>query len=316
MSFRFFALSLPLLLLSSLLPAQEFRSETPAAPVPLTPALVTLGRVPIVQKQVNEVSLLLSVTDEKGHFVEGLKPQDFSIFDNSKQQSSITFFQSQTNLPLDVALVLDASGSMATRFDAEKWTINLFLREVIRHEDLVELFAFNNKIRAMLPVHYNWRQVSRQVKKMKPRGETALYDAVTAAAQWLQQDQRPARRIIILLTDGEENASKTTLDATLGTLLKTGAAVYSVNDGDDLDSNVGQQGETTLKLLALSTGGAYHRAAFDGDVGTAFGKIRKELRSQYAIAYRLSDRSVPGFHYLEVLAGKLYVHCRSGYYAH
>jgi VWFA-related protein len=118
------------------------------------------------------------------------------------------------------------------------------------------------------------------------------------------------------MSDGEENASKTNLDATISTLLKTEATVYAVNDGDDTDSKTGKEGETTLKQLASATGGAYSRAAFSGDVGSAFGKIRKELRSQYAIAFKPSDHSLHGFHYLEVLAGKLHVHCRSGYYAH
>jgi Ca-activated chloride channel homolog len=204
---------------------------------------------------------------------------------------------------------------MATRLEAEKWTIDTFLRQIVRDEDSVELFAFNNTVHQMLPIDYNWRHVFRTIKNLKPQGETALYDAVSKAAQWLIEDRRPARHVIILLSDGEENASKTNLDQTLTLLLKAGAAVYSVNDGDDQASDVAMQGESLLKRLAVSTGGTYLHAAFDGDVGTAFGRIRNELRSQYAIAYKPSDRSAQGFQYLNVLAGKLYVHCRTGYYA-
>lgn len=292
--------------------AQQFQaSPTPATVAPV----LTMGKAPLVEKQVTEVSLVLSVTDRKGHYVHGLKPQDFSIFDDSKPQTSITFFQSQTDLPLDVALVLDTSASMTSRLDAEKWTIASFLGEVVRHEDSITLFAFSDSVRAVVPIRYNWRQVSRQLKNIKPGGETALFDAVTAAAQHLQQDPRPARHIIIILSDGEENASRANLESTVSALLKAETTVYAINDGDDIDSSVGEQGETTLKSLASASGGAYSRAAFSGDVGSAFGKIRKELRSQYAIAFKPSDHSQRGFHYVQVLAGKLHVHCRSGYYA-
>lgn len=303
-----------LLLVPRCLHAQQFQPHTPATPAAVAPVLTT-GKIPLIEKQVTEVSLVLSVTDHKGHFVQGLKSQDFSIFDDSKPQTSITFFQSQTDLPLDVALLLDTSGSMTSRLEAEQWTIGCFLREVIRHDDSVTLFTFNDGVRDIVPIRYNWRQISRGLRKVKPGGETALFDAITVAAEHLEQDPRPARRLIIVLSDGEENASKMNLNNTISELLKDETTVFAVNDGDDTDSAAGQAGETTLKSLATASGGAYSRASFSGDVGSAFGKIRKELRSQYAIAFKPSDYSHHGFHYLEVLAGKLHVHVRSGYYA-
>jgi VWFA-related protein len=216
---------------------------------------------------------------------------------------------------LDIAVVLDASASVGGRFEAEQHAITQFLHQTIRHEDSVELFVFNQAIRVIAPINYNWRDLSHRLKKVKPDGETALYDAVSTAADHLAQDQWPARRIIILISDGEENSSRATPSGTAAAVLKANAVVYAVNAGDDDDSDVGKQGVGVLKGLSESTGGNYFRASLDGDIGFAFSKIRKELRSQYALAYRPSDLLGSKFHAIRVVTGNLMVRCRRGYYA-
>ena len=282
--------------------------------LPLDPEMALLQNN-LFKKQVNEVNLVVSVTDRKGHFVNGLAAGDFSIFDNDHQQTKITFFQNQTDLPLDIAVVLDTSASVGARYEAEQHAITQFLHQTIRHEDSAVLFAFNQAIRVMAPINYNWRDLSRRLKKVKPEGETALYDAVSTAADHLAQDSWPARRIIILVSDGEENRSENTLSAATAEALKANAVIYTVNAGDDEDTDIGQGGVSVLKALSESTGGNYFQASEDGDVGSAFSKIRKELRSQYALAYKPSDLFATKFHAIRVVAGNLMVRCRRGYYA-
>jgi VWFA-related protein len=268
-----------------------------------------------IKRQVEEVNLILSVTDRKGHFVEGLGPSDLTILDDDKKQTAVTFFQNQTDLPLHVALVLDLSASIATRFNLERATIRDFLRQATRPSDSVELFAFNQRVQFVAPIQKDWKQVSRRVKQLKPNGETALFDAVSVAAQWLAQDPRAARRIIILVTDGEENASKTTLSETIAQALRADTAVYSVNVVDYVVDNDAMTGADILKKLSDATGGAYLRASENGDVGHAFGRIQRELRSQYAIAYKPSNLTENLFHHLKVIAARnLRVRCRTGYY--
>ena len=121
--------------------------------------------------------------------------------------------------------------------------------------------------------------------------------------------------MIIVISDGQENQSKATLDATRNTVLASGAVVYTIDAGDDDSSETGEQGRAVLKSLAASTGGGYFRSAFDGDIGSAFSKIRKDLRSQYAIAYKPSDLMQRRFHDLKIVARNLHVHCRTAYYA-
>lgn len=270
-----------------------------------------------MKKEVQEVNLVLSVTDRRGHFVQGLAPADLAIFDNDKLQTTLTYFQSQTDLPLRVAILLDISSSIGDRFTVEQETINAFLKRATTRRDSVELFAFNQYVQVDVPVTNNWNQLSRRVRQITPAGETAIYDALGTASRWLAQDNTPSRRIIILISDGEENRSTATLQDTVATVLRSEATVYSVNMQDlpPIDT-VTKEGTALLQKLADATGGAYLRAADNGDVGGAFGKIRWELRSQYAIAYKPSNLADKFFHQLRIAAStrNLRVRCRTGYY--
>ena len=306
-----------LFLLVSVFPlvAQQI-SESKAVSMSARSSFSAAGPVALtIRRQVEEVNLVLSVTDHKGHFVEGLGPSDLTILDDDKKQTALTFFQSQTNLPLHVALVLDLSASITAQFDMERSTMHQFLKDAIRPADSVELFAFNQRVQFVAPVQNDWKQISRRVKNLKPEGETALFDAVSTAAQWLGQDPRPARRIIILLTDGEENSSKTTLTETIAQVLRAETTVYAVNVIDYPDDVEAKQGIDILKKLSDATGGLYLRANQNGDVGHAFRRIQRELRSQYAIAYKPSNITGQLFHRLKVVAARnLRVRCRTGYF--
>ena len=267
-----------------------------------------------IDVHVREVNLVFSVTDHRGRFVNSLQPSDLTILDNGVEQTKLTYFERATDLPIKIALVLDISSSVAYRFDAEKDAIRSFLKAVARPMDSVMLFAFNENVQLTSPVTNNWNETAKRVKRLKPGGNTALYDAVSDASQWLALDQGAARRIMILVSDGEENKSRKTMDATISDALQADAAIYSVNVNDEDVTEESKQGAVVLKRLAEATGGAYLDDR-GHDIENAFGKIRRELRSQYALAYKLSNPGLRTFHQLQVLvASRLRVHCRSGYY--
>jgi Ca-activated chloride channel homolog len=276
---------------------------------PMAPATVT------IEQYVREVSLVLSVTDHKGRFVGNLQPSDFSILDNDKKQDVLTFFQSETDLPLRVALLLDVSSSVAYRFPLEQNTIGEFFREVARPPDRIAVFAFNQNVQMVEPITNNWKQVSSRVRKLKADGETALYDAISKGSAWLEQDRQPSRHIIILITDGQDNASKSSIDDTISRVLMAEASIYAINVDEDFPIELVKQGTANLKRLADATGGIYLRADTGGTVGRAFARIRRELRSQYALAYRPSNLTDQAFHQLRItVPDNLRVRCRTGYY--
>lgn len=267
-----------------------------------------------INVHVREVNLVFSVTDHRGKFVNSLLPSDLTILDNGVAQTKLTFFERETDLPIKIALVLDISSSVAYLFDEEKGAIRSFLKAVARPSDSVMLFAFNENVQLTSPVTNNWNETAKRVKRLKPGGNTALYDAVSDASQWLALDEGPARRILILVSDGEENKSRKTMDAAVSDALQADAAIYSVNVNDEDVTDESKQGAAILKHLAEATGGAYLDDR-QHDIAGAFGKIRRELRSQYALAYKLSNPGLRTFHHLQVLvASRLRVHCRSGYY--
>ncbi len=268
------------------------------------------------QFMVHEVSLVVTVTDPKGHFVRNLAPSDLQILDNNARQSAVTFFQSETDLPMDVAFVLDTSASVAYRFPAEQSAVSGFIHKVIRPFDSVMLFAFNQDLQFEAPIQNNWNRIYKRVRKLKPAGETAIYDAVCGATQWFARDQRPARRIMILISDGEENSSRASLDDAIRKALKADTSIYTVNVGDDRYTSDGKEGEHILKMLSDATGGNYMVASMSGDVSHAFSNLQHELRSQYAVAYRPSNLTGQMFHRIQIVAPhNLRLRYRTGYYA-
>lgn len=313
---RFHVFGMGLLSLVFLRPVLLCQSTPPLgiADSGVDPSLAASTPVETIDVHVHEVNLVLSVTDHRGRFVNSLQPSDLTILDNGVEQTKLTFFERETDLPLKIALVLDISASVTYLFDTEKGAIRSFLRAVARPTDSVMLFAFNQNIQLTSPVTNNWNQTAKRVKHLKPGGETALYDAVSSASQWLGLDQGPARRILILVSDGEDNKSKTTMDTTINDALKANAAIYSVNVNVESVSDEAKQGAAVLKHLAEATGGTYLDDP-EHNVAGSFGKIRRELRSQYALAYKLSNPGVRTFHHLQVLvAHRMRVHCRTGYY--
>ena len=280
-------------------------------------SLLSISPAEKISVHVQEVNLVLTVTDHRGKFVNRLQPSDLTIIDNGVQQMNVTFFERETDLPIKIALVIDISGSVAFRFDAEKGAIKSFLKNVAQASDSVMVFAFNQNIqlRSAVKSNRNWDDTARHLKHLSPEGETALYDAVLDASQWLGSDNGPPRRIMILITDGEENKSKATIGAAITSALKAEASIYSMNVSQDTSSQEGEQGTAILKQLADATGGAYLVVRDDNNFGGAFNKIRRELRSQYALAYKPTNPGFRTFHYLQVIVPRqLRVHCRSGYY--
>ena len=275
----------------------------------------TSKAVETINVHVHEVNLVLSVTDQKGRFVNNLQPSDLRVVDNDVEQTQLTFFKRETDLPIKIAMVLDISSSIAHMIGNEIGATRTFLRKVARPLDSVALVPFNQNVNVIIPVANNWSETKQLVKRMHPGGETALFDAVSTASEWLAVDHGPARHIMILISDGQENGSKKSISTAISAALNADAIIYSVNVAGENYTEDARQGAVTLRHLAEATGGTYLEYSDNGSITHAFDKIRRELRSQYSLAYKLSNPGVRTFHRLQVLIGdRRHVHCRSGYY--
>lgn len=296
----------------SLALAQEFNFPTTVADVPA--AALT------VYKRVDEVNLVLSATNRRGHFVRDLNPRDLVISDNGEPPDKVTYFQTQTDLPLRVALVIDSSDSVKYRFDFELKSAQGFLKRVLRpQDDSALVVGFNQNATLVQPLTSNLSQLARGLKSLKAQGDTALFDALALASDGLHPsapDSSAVRRVIVLLTDGEENSSHSTLEQAIEHALRAEAAIYIVNIKNVRASKEDIEGDRIIQELATSTGGTVLQGAENEDIVAAFRKIQDELRSQYALAYR--PRHLIGSYLFRPIRifgpDGVRIRCREGYY--
>ncbi len=275
---------------------------------------------PTFSKDVQEVSLILTVTNKHGRFVHDLNPKDISILDNDLPPEKITFFQSETDLPLRVALVVDTSESITYRFRFEQQAAAAFLKRILRPQyDLGTVIGFNQHVHVAQGPTSDTGKLKQGLDRLKVGGETAVFDAVRTAAQQLMTipDTQPNRRAIIVISDGEDNHSKIGLQDAIDAALHADAVVYVLTTNPQLSISLAEQGDRAMAQLAESTGGRLLRATDDDDVRGAFTKVAQELRSQYAISYKPAIKSPDGlFHHLIVLGPKkLRIYHRLGYFA-
>jgi Ca-activated chloride channel homolog len=295
----------------------------PAVTLPpaLMPSLAAEPALPTVRTRVDEVNLVLSVTNNHGHFVQDLGPSDIEISDNGEPPAKITYFQTRTDLPLRVALVIDMSDSVAYRFAFETKSAQAFLKKILRpKDDLALIVGFNQEPTLVAPPTSDVSRLSHALRSMKPGGETALYDAIAFASDRLREmpgSEDPVRHVIVLVTDGEENRSHISLDDAVQHALLAESVIYVVNTKEMPVTHEDRFGEEVINRLAQSTGGMVLAGRSEFDVESSFRKVQEELRSQYALGYR--PRNLIGnilFHPIRIFGPKgIRIRTRQGYYA-
>jgi Ca-activated chloride channel family protein len=274
---------------------------------------------PTIKTEVQEVNLTLRVTNRHGHFVSNLGPSDFTIHDNGEPPQKITYFESQSKLPLRLAIVIDTSDSVASAFDDEKRSAANFLTRILRStSDLALIMGFNQEVRLFQELASDKRLLSHAIRKLPGGGYTAIYDAVSAASQLLAKvrDTQTVRRAIILITDGEDNSSHIKLEQAEEVAQRNECAVYVMSINPETNPEK-EQSDRAMKEVSEVTGGTFLRVRTEEGLAIAFSKIDKELRSQYLMSYKPAGANPDGsFHRLVVSGPKeLRVHHRDGYFA-
>jgi Ca-activated chloride channel homolog len=274
-----------------------------------------------ITKTVNEVNVVFTVTDRHGRYVKNLAKADFSVLDDSKPVEQIRSFHSETDLPLQVGLMVDASNSVRDRFKFEQESAIEFLNQTVRPRyDKAFVVGFDVTPEVTQDFTDNTEALSRGVRALRPGGGTAMYDALYFACRdkLLKEQQSGAvRRAIILLSDGDDNMSHVTREEAIEMAQRAGVIVYSIST--NITGGTRRGGDKVLERIADATGG---RAFFPfqlNDVANAFVEIQDELRSQYALSYNPANLRNDGrYHTIEILAQNhkgLRVRSRRGYYA-
>jgi VWFA-related protein len=276
--------------------------------------------VTTIRTGTNEVNVVFTVTDKRGRRITDLKQGDFRILDDNKPPQEVRSFHAETNLPLQVGLLIDASNSVRDRFKFEQESAIEFLNQTIHPRyDHAFVVGFDVTPEVTQDFTDNSELLAHGVHDLRPGGGTALYDALYFACRdklMKAPKSTTVRRAIILLSDGDDNQSHVTREEAIEMAQRAEAIVYTISTNV---SGTKGPGDKVLERIADATGGKPFFPFQIRDVANAFAEIQDELRSQYAISYKPADLKSDG-HYrtIEIVANdrkNLRVRARRGWYA-
>jgi len=265
------------------------------------------------------VNVLAIVRDGSDHLIPNLNQADFELSEDGRPQQ-ITYFSRETDTPLRLGILIDTSPSQRRVLPVEKREAKAFIRQVMRPQDLAFILRFDRRIEPLQPFTGDPELLSQAIDSIaKTAPATRLYDAVCAASDVMKQQE--ARKVLILLTDGFDTRSHTSLRAATHAAQEADLVIYSIAVRDPLFSFMplySLRADRTLKKLSDATGGRVIRVNRGRDVAGAFGEVAQELRTQYLLGYSSSNTPHDGsFRRIRVRLreGNYSVQVRRGYYA-
>jgi len=319
---------IPTLLLAAALPfAAAAHAQTPATPAPTTPAPAP-AQEPSQQSGQDQifklttgtrlVPLVFTVTDKAGNFITGLKRSDFGLLDDGRPPARVISFTQQTNLPLRIGIMLDTSSSIRTRFQFEQDSALDFFLQVLHPEDRAFVEGFDVTTDLTQDYSNNVDLLNQGIRKLRPGGGTALFDALyhTCQAQMLTlREDVPVRKAIILVSDGEDNYSRATQLDAIKMCERAETIVYTIST--DTSPTHGK-GADVLSAISKATGGRLFESDSMEDLAKGFASIEVELRSQYLLEYTPAEFKQDGSFrtiYLHATDRHYDVRSRTGYFA-
>jgi len=268
------------------------------------------------------VSLLVTVRDKSGKFVNELEQGDFVVEEDGHPQT-ISYFSRQDDLPLTLGLLVDISGSQERVLAEELAASDVFFKQVLR-ENVDQAFLVSFATRAWLMQNVTVSRAKLQaglgvlgngLRDPRASGGTVLYDAVSDSSDLIMK-RLQGRKALVLLTDGDDTASRGSLELAIAACQRTDTLAYTIGIGTGLD-----RGASVLDTLSKKTGGRYFEVTKKQPVDVIYKTIEDELRSQYNIGY-LPPPSAPGknrtgFHKVRVTVKRsgATVRTRDGYYS-
>ncbi|MGA8286416.1 MAG: VWA domain-containing protein [Candidatus Sulfotelmatobacter sp.] len=277
------------------------------------------GGVWTIHKSVDDVALFFSVSSH-GHMVNDLEASNIQIRDDNKAPERVVQFAPQSKLPLRLALLVDTSGSVHDRFSFEKSAATKFVQKVLGNPaDLGFIAGFATEPSVTQDFSADPVELGKGIDNLANGGGTALFDAVSFACRKLgayPDDERVAR-VLVILSDGEDNSSHSSLKQSVQIAERMGVTIYTVSTKEGLGDKT--DADKVLEVLAERTGGD---AMFPGDLhtlGSSLEKLRDLIRSRYFIAYKPADFQPNGsYHTINIIAEKngkhLQVRARKGYH--
>jgi Ca-activated chloride channel homolog len=246
------------------------------------------------------VRLPVTVTDKNNRFIVDLKETDFEIAEDKTPQAIVSF-QPQSNLPLDLAVLMDTSTSVKPKLKFEKDAALTFLETMLKSSQDRALFAtFDSQVELHQDFTNRLDLLTQAIKKVKAQGGTKMYDAIYSICEEKMMTRTLGRRYaMVVITDGADTESERNLKDAIDIAQRSETTVYVIGteSGGFFGAQLGlvdSKEDKDLKRLAEETGGRAFFTADMAELGKSFDGIARELRSQYLIAYEPTNANYDG----------------------
>jgi len=309
--------ALALLLLSLIVPVGDLSAQTAPPSRQAEPAQKPDTTLKV---NVNLVNVFVTVTDAHGSPIAGLTKENFILTEDDREQR-IAVFDKQSELPISIALAIDTSLSTRQDLPLELASAKRFARAIVRPVDAMSVYGFSEVVNESTRGYVSdVKKIDEAIDHVRVGAATALYDAIYLTSRAL--DQRKGRKVIVLITDGGDTASRVDYKEAVRAAEEAEALVYSIIIVP-IEASAGREigGEHALIQLSEDTGGKYYYATSAPQLDEAFHKISEELRTQYLLAYYPSEHtSFSEFRRIEVKVAGVpdpsadKVRHRAGYY--
>jgi Ca-activated chloride channel family protein len=268
---------------------------------------------------VDLVNILCSVKDKNTNaFVTNLMQDDFTVYEDDEEQE-IKNFARETDLPLTIAMLVDTSNSVGPKLKFEKEAATGFFHSILRENDRAMLVEFDSGVTLLQDFTNDPNKLAKKISELKAGGGTALYDAIHISCDE-KLIRETGRKAIIILSDGEDESSRATLNEATEMALRAEATTYAISLSKGGFSGISEsdKGDSVLKDIAKETGGNIFFPFKIEDLEDAFRQINQELRSQYSIGYVSTNSARDGsYRKIEIKVSErgLKLSHRKGYYS-
>jgi len=243
-----------------------------------------------VKVNVNLVTVLVSVLDDRNRPAPNLPVEAFQIFEEGQPQE-IAVFEQETKQPLDIALMIDTSLSAHKEITFERDAAANFIKQVLRPDDSLSVFAFDETVTQVAQFSSDVPVLQSAVHKINDGAGTSIYDAVLLGSHALNSRPKERRRVIVMLTDGGETTSRSDFESARRAALRAGILLYTIIVRPVKSENGrNTAGEHALQTITETTGGAMFYPESMEELPIIFDRIDAELRTQYRLAYYPNPR--------------------------
>src|SRR5258706_1539440 len=290
----------------------EARAEAPAEVDASQESTPQRGRIRV---NVNLVNVLVSVLDEHNRPAPDLPRESFQLFEEGVEQK-IEVFESETQLPLDLALMIDSSLSAHKEIAFEEEAAAHFIRQVLRPGDGLSVFSVDEDITQLAAFSDDVPSLQAAVHRMPAGSGTSIYDAILLASRTLGRRGADRRRVIILVTDAGETTSRADFDAARNVAVRSGSLLYTIVIRPvKNESGLNTAGEHAPESNTDQMGGAMIFTDSATELDGIFDRINRELRTQYRLGYYPNPRGHANtYREIEVkVSGKYQVRHRKSY---